>query len=460
MQQRSEKSQIFEKLDSSSGRNVNAFGKDLAVSAVSVRNETDPLPSELMERICESSNLNIAFKRVKSNKGSAGVDGMTIDQLSSWIQTNKTAFIKSLLDGSYIPQPVRKVEIPKPDGGKRMLGIPTVVDRLVQQAILQILQPIFEEEFSASSFGFRPKRSAHDAIKQAHEYVKSGKKYVVDIDLEKFFDRVNHDMLMARVARRVGDKRLLKIIRRFLEAGIMDTGVVVSRDEGTPQGGPLSPLLSNIILGDLDKELEKRGHAFCRYADDCNIYVRSKAAAERCLASIACWIERRLKLKVNREKSAAAYSGRRKFLGHRVERHQISVSEQSLSRLKGKLRTMTHRRQSKSLEACIGELNHVIRGWTYYHRMCSCKGRLESLDEWLRHRLRSIKLHQLKRAYTRVNFLTSLGIKPADAWNTCKSGKGIWRLSNTPAAKMGMSKNWFTQQELLSFSEVYAKVRS
>lgn len=460
MRQRSEKSQLSEKLNSSSGQNVNAPGKDLAVSVAPARDETDPLPSDLMELVCESSNLNSAFKRVKSNKGSAGVDGMTIDQLSPWIQANKNAFIKSLLDGSYTPQPVRKVEIPKPDGGKRMLGIPTVVDRLVQQAILQVLQPIFEKEFSASSFGFRPRRSAHDAIKQAHEYLKSGKKYVVDIDLEKFFDRVNHDMLMARMAKRVGDKRLLKIIRRFLEAGIMSAGVVVNRDEGTPQGGPLSPLLSNIMLDDLDKELEKRGHAFCRYADDCNIYVRSKAAAERCLASITAWIERRLKLKVNREKSAAAYSSRRKFLGHRVEKHRISVSEQSLSRLKGKLRMMTRRRQAKSLETCIGELNHVIRGWTYYYRMCSCKGHLQSLDEWLRHRLRSIKLHQLKRAYPRVKFLQGLGIKPVDAWRTCKSGKGIWRLSNTPAAKMGMSKKWFTQQELLSFSEVYAKVRS
>lgn len=460
MQQRSEKSQVSEKLNLSSGSDVNASGTGVAVSVALVTNETDPLPSNLMERVCESSNLNIAFKRVKSNKGSAGVDGMTIDQLSPWIQTNKTEFIKSLLDGSYFPRPVRKVEIPKPGGGSRMLGIPTVVDRLVQQAILQVLQPIFEKEFSVSSFGFRPKRSAHDAIKQAHEYVKSGRKYVVDIDLEKFFDRVNHDMLMVRVAKRVGDKRMLRIIRRFLEAGIMSEGVVVNRDEGTPQGGPLSPLLSNIMLNDLDKELESRGHMFCRYADDCNIYVKSKAAAERCLTSITGWIERRLKLKVNREKSAAAYSGRRKFLGHRIERHRLSVSEQSLSRLKGKLRRMTRRRQAKPLSTCIEELNQVIRGWVYYYRMCSCKQHLGTLDEWLRHRLRSMKLHQLKRAYPRVKFLESLGIKPKDAWHTCKSGKGIWRLSNTPASNMGMSKMWFVQQEMLSFSEVYAKVKS
>jgi len=460
VQQRSEKSQSSGKLDSLSGRNVNEPEEDLAVSVAPARSETDPLPSDLMERVCESPNLNIAFKRVKSNKGSAGVDGMTVDQLSPWIQANKTEFIKSLLNGSYLPGPVRKVEIPKPDGGRRMLGIPTVVDRLVQQAILQVLQPIFEKEFSANSFGFRPMRSAHDAIKQAHEYVKSGRKYVVDIDLEKFFDRVNHDMLMARVAKRVGDKRMLKIIRRFLEAGIMSEGVVVNRNEGTPQGGPLSPLLSNIMLNDLDKELEKRGHKFCRYADDCNIYVKSKVAAERCLTSITRWIERRLKLKVNRDKSAAAYSSHRKFLGHRIERQRISVSEQSLSRLKGKLRWMTRRRQAKPLSTCIEELNQVIRGWVYYYRMCSCKRHLETLDEWLRHRIRSIKLHQLKRAYPRVKFLESLGIKPADAWHTCKSGKGIWRLSNTPASKMGMSKRWFTQQEMLSFSEVYAKVKS
>lgn len=460
MQQSAEKSQKPEKLPSTLGQNVNAPEEKRAVSVASARSDTDPLPSELMERICERNNLNSAFQRVKSNKGAAGVDGLTVDQLLPWITTNKTSFINSLLDGSYVPQPVRKVEIPKPDGGTRMLGIPTVVDRFVQQAILQVLQPIFEEVFSDSSFGFRPKRSAHQAIKQAHAYVRSGRRYVVDIDLEKFFDRVNHDMLMARLAKRVGDKRVLRIIRRFLESGIMSGGVVSSRDEGTPQGGPLSPLLSNIMLDDLDKELEKRGHAFCRYADDCNIYVRSKAAAERCLTSITAWIERRLKLKVNREKSAAAYSGRRKFLGHRVERHQLTVSSQSLSRLKGKLRIMTRRRQAKALEDCIGALNDVIRGWTNYYKMCSCKGHLQSLDEWLRHRLRSIKLHQLKRTYPRVKFLVNQGVKPEDAWKTCKSGKGIWRLSLTPAANMGMSRSWFAKQGLLSFSGVYAKVQS
>ena len=460
MQQRSEKSQTPEKLDLSAEQNVNLLCPGLAVSAASARGETNPLLSDLMERICDRTNLNSAFKRVKSNKGRAGVDAMSVDQLGPWLGTNKTALIDSLLDGSYLPSPVLKVLIPKPDGGDRMLGIPTVLDRLIQQAILQVIQPVFEETFSPSSFGFRPGRSAAGAIKKAHEYVEAGRKYVVDIDLDKFFDRVNHDMLMARLARRIGDKRLLKIIRRFLEAGIMSDGVTVGRDEGTPQGGPLSPLLSNIILDDLDKELERRGHSFCRYADDCNIYVKSKASADRCLNNLTEWIERKLKLKVNRSKSASAYSGTRKFLGHRIEKRFLSVSRQSLFRLKSKLKTLTRRRQGRPLERIIEALNQVIRGWIHFYKMCSCKTHLRAIDEWLRHRLRAIKLHQLKRAYTRVKFLETLGAKPSEAWRTCLSGKSIWRLSNTPSANMCMSKNWFTTQGLLSFSEVYAKVRS
>ncbi len=276
MKQRSEKSQSPEKLGPTGGQNVIAPSMGSAASASQTRNQSDSLPSELMERVCDRNNLNQAFQRVKSNKGSAGVDQMTVDQLGPWISVHKRQLIESLLNGSYTPQAVRRVEIPKPDGGMRTLGIPTVVDRLVQQAILQILTPIFDPHFSASSFGFRPGRSARDAIKQAQSFVNDGKKYVVDIDLEKFFDRVNHDMLMARIAKRVRDKRILRIIRRFLEAGIMSGGVTEDRQEGTPQGGPLSPLLSNILLDDLDKELMLRGHGFCRYADDCAPRMRSR----------------------------------------------------------------------------------------------------------------------------------------------------------------------------------------
>jgi RNA-directed DNA polymerase len=460
VKQSSEKSQSPEKLDFKGWQNVNASSEILAASASQARNQTDPLPSNIMERVCERGNLNRAFRKVKSNKGSAGVDGMSVDQLAEWISANKSQLITSLLDGSYLPQAVRRVEIPKSDGGKRMLGIPTVVDRLVQQAILQVITPTFEAHFSPNSFGFRPGRSAHDAIKRAQTYVKAGRKYVVDIDLEKFFDRVNHDMLMVRIARRVGDKRLLRIIRRFLEAGIMSEGVTVDRQEGTPQGGPLSPLLSNIMLDDLDKELTRRGHSFCRYADDCNIYVGSKAAAERCLSSITSWIERRLKLKVNSSKSSADYCSKRKFLGHIISSNQVRVSQPSLLRLKSKLRDLTRRRTSQSLEQRIVKINQLLRGWINFYKMCSCKKHMEVTDEWLRHRIRCVKLHQLKRAYPRVKFLTSQGVSPKEAWKTCKSGKGLWRLSLTPAANMSMSKNWFTKLGMLSLASMYAEVKS
>lgn len=459
MKQWSEKSHLPEELSQAGGQNVIAPLKCSAVSASQTKGQSDPLPSELMEQVCDRNNLNKAFQRVKSNKGSAGVDQMTVDQLGPWISANKSQFIESLLNGSYIPQPVRRVEIPKSDGGKRMLGIPTVVDRLVQQAILQVLTPIFDPHFSPNSFGFRPGRSSHDAIKQAQKYVKLGKKYVVDIDLEKFFDRVNHDMLMARMAKRLADKRMLRIIRKFLESGIMNGGVTEDRQEGTPQGSPLSPLLSNIMLDDLDKELTRRGHLFCRYADDCNTYVGSKAAAERCLASITSWIERRLKLKVNRAKSAADYCGKRKFLGHVITKNRMTVSKPSLTRLKSRLRDLTNRKSPHSLEQRVTKINQLLRGWINYYKMCSCKGHMETFDEWLRHRLRCVKLHQLKRAYPRVKFLIGQGVKPTDAWKTCKSGKGLWRLSLTPAANMGMSIDWFTKLGMLSLSKVYAEVK-
>lgn len=272
-----------------------------------------------MEQVCEPENLNRAYARVKANKGSPGVDGMSVGQLGGWIRRHKQAFVASLLDGSYRPQPVHGVQIPKPGGkGMRQLGIPTVVDRLVQQAMLQVLEMILDPTFSASSYGFRPGRSAHDALAKAKEYVTEGRVIVVDIDLEKFFDKVNHDILMARLGRWVGDKRMLRIIGRFLRAGLMQNGVCLSREEGTPQGGPLSTLLANLLLDDLDKELEKRGHRFCRYADDCNVYVQSKAAGERVLSSVTTFLEKKLKLRVNRDKSAVAFITERKFLGHRL----------------------------------------------------------------------------------------------------------------------------------------------
>lgn len=459
MKQRSEKFHFDEKLRANSGQDVTQPAMQEAVSVSQAKSSPESLPSELMERICSRDNLNKAFQKVRSNRGSAGVDQMTVDQLGPWVLANKSELINSLLDGSFVPQPVKLVEIPKPDGGVRSLGIPTVVDRLVQQAILQVLTPIFDPQFSNNSFGFRPGRSAHDAIKQAQSYVKLGKRFVVDIDLEKFFDKVNHDMLMARIAKRIDDKRVLRIIRRFLEAGIMSFGVTVSREEGTPQGGPLSPLLSNILLDDLDKELTRRNHSFCRYADDCNTYVSSLAAANRCLKSITRWIETHLKLKVNTTKSAADKCGKRKFLGHVINKNMIFVSKPSFSRLEKRLRDLTRRKSPQSIEQRVIKINQLLRGWINYYKMCSCRNRLQKLDEWLRRRLRSVKLYQLKRAYPRVKFLISLGVSPKEAWRTCKSGKGLWRLSRTPAVNMGMTVAWFDQLGMLSLSKQYDTVK-
>lgn len=317
----------------------------------------------LMEEVVRLENLNRAYARVKANRGAPGVDGMTVHELARWIREHKDALIASLLDGSFQPQPVRGVQIPKPGGGVRQLGIPTVVDRLVQQAILQVLDPLLDPTFSASSYGFRPGCSAHDALAQAQQYVADGRVIVVDLDLEKFFDRVNHDILMARLARRIADKRLLRIVRRFLQAGMMCNGVCVEREEGTPQGGPLSPLLANLLLDDLDKELEKRGHRFCRYADDCNIYVQSHAAGERVLASVTQFLEGKLRLRVNREKSAVAFVQERKFLGHRLlAGGKLGIAPVSLQRAKNRIRQITRRNRGVELKRMIAELNSFLGG--------------------------------------------------------------------------------------------------
>ena len=329
----------------------------------------------LMERICESSNLNQAYKRVKANKGAAGIDGMTVDDLFVWIAKHKESLIELLLSGTYQPGPVRGVEIPKPgkNKGVRVLGIPCVIDRLVQQAILQVLEPLFDSTFSGSSYGFRPGRSAHQALIKAREYVQGGYDIVVDIDVEKFFDRVNHDMLMSRLSKRINDKRLLKIIRRFLEAGMMKQGVCIERLEGLSQGGPLSPLMSNLVLDELDKELERRGHKFCRYADDCNIYVRSLRAGERVLQSVKEFLAKHLKLKVNESKSACAHVEERQFLGYRLlGEGKIVIADHSLERVKDKVRCITRRNRGVSLERVISDLNKTLRGWGNYVRQESC----------------------------------------------------------------------------------------
>jgi RNA-directed DNA polymerase len=422
--------------------------------------QTRTLTDNLMRRVCHRENLNQAYRKVKANKGGPGIDGMTVEELSVWLADHKDELIASLLDGSYQPQPVRGVEIPKPGGGVRQLGIPTVKDRLVQQAILQVLEVLFDPTFSDSSYGFRPGKSAHQALLKAGEYVKEGRVIVVDLDLEKFFDRVNHDILMARLARRIDDKRLLAILRRFLEAGLMQDGVCVSRHEGTPQGGPLSPLLSNLLLDDLDRELERRGHTFCRYADDCNIYVRTLVAGQRVLASITRFLKEKLRLQVNREKSAAAFIEDRKFLGHRLLRGgRLGIAPQSLDRAKQKVRQITRRNRGVSLDRMVSELNSFLTGWVTYFRFAKCKSHLQRLDEWIRHRLRCVKLKQRKRAKPIADFLKSLGVPEWRSWILALSGKGWWRMAGSPPAHEAMNTNWFHRLGLVTLTIRYAALQ-
>jgi RNA-directed DNA polymerase len=419
------------------------------------------LTCDLMAQVCERDNLNRAYKRVKANKGVAGVDGMTVSDLYDWLVQHKEGLIASLLDGSYQPQAVRGVEIPKPGGSrKRQLGIPTVVDRLVQQAILQVLEGILEPIFSESSYGFRPGRNAHQALQKGAEYVAGGRGIVVDLDLEKFFDRVNHDILMARLARRVSDKRLLRIVRRFLEAGMMQNGVCVERQEGTPQGGPLSPILANLLLDDLDKELERRGHCFCRYADDCNIYVQTPAAGERVMASVTAFLGQKLRLKVNREKSKVAPVEECEFLGYRLLWDgRLALAVKSLERVKVRIREMTRRNRGISLEAVIQELNSYLTGWVTYFRYAECKKHLQDLDKWIRHKLRCVKLKQRKRPKPIADFLQSLGVPEWRAWLLALSGKGWWRKAGSPQASEAMTIAWFKERGLVSLVDRYVALK-
>jgi len=432
-----------------------AAGEESQASTASERERA--LTGDLMERICERGNLNRAYKRVKANKGAAGVDGMTVSELSSWLAEHKEELVASLLDGTYQPRKVRGVRIPKAGGGVRQLGIPTVIDRLVQQAILQVLEALLDPTFSEGSYGFRPGRNAHQALRRSAEYVRAGRGIVVDIDLEKFFDRVNHDVLMARLARRVSDRRLLRIVRRFLEAGMMQDGVCVERHEGTPQGGPLSPLLANLLLDELDKELERRGHSFCRYADDCNIYVRTKVAGERVMASVTRFLEKELRLRVNRAKSAVAWVSERTFLGYRIlGGGRLAIAPTSLERLKERVRETTRRNRGVAFERVIQELNAFLPGWVTYFRYAEGKGHMQELDEWIRRKLRCVRLKQRKRAKPIADFLMGLGVPAWRAWILAGSGKGWWRLAGSPSAHEGMSARWFRAQGLVSLTASYA----
>ena len=449
-----------EKLESHpEGSRRNWREEGLGASRVTARREdSGPETEQLLEAVVERENMWLALKQVERNRGAAGVDNMTVEQLPAYLREHWLRIKEELLSGDYQPLPVRKVEIPKLGGqGVRMLGIPTVLDRLIQQALQQALSPLFEASFSESSYGFRPQRSAQQAVLKAREYVRAGRRWVVDIDLEKFFDRVNHDVLMSRLARRIKDKRVLRLIRRYLQAGIMSNGLATVRREGTPQGGPLSPLLSNILLDELDKELERRGHKFCRYADDCNIYVRSRSAGERVMKSLTSFLEQRLRLKVNAEKSAVARPWERKFLGYSLTWHRESrlrVAASSVQRLKAKLREIFRRGRGGNLAKLIeAELTPLLRGWMNYFRLAEVKGIFDELDGWIRRKLRCLIWRQWKRPFARAKGLLRRGLKDAQAWESATNGLGPWWNAGASHMHAAFPKSYFDRYGLLSLLE-------
>jgi len=418
---------------------------------------------ELMSAVLERGNMMRAFERVLRNKGAPGVDGMTVGELKPYLKAHWPEIREQLRAGRYEPMPVRKVEIPKPGGGKRALGIPSVLDRLIQQALHQILSPLFEGTFSTHSYGFRPGRSAAQAVSQARHYVEEGRRWVVDTDLEQFFDRVNHDILMSRLARQVEDKRVLKLIRGYLQAGILEGGIATARTEGTPQGGPLSPLLSNILLTDLDRELERRGHRFCRYADDCNIYVRSQRAGERVLASMTRFLERRLKLRVNREKSAVDRPWKRSFLGYTVCNRKynvrLKVAPKPIQRLKGNLKARLRAAKGRSIRRSLAELGPILRGWVNYFRYAGVKGVFEELDGWIRRHLRKILWRQWKRPSTRARQLMRLGLSEERAWASATNGRGPWWNSGASHLNQALPKKRFDRLGLVSLMDQYHRLQ-
>jgi len=417
------------------------------------------LTESLMEAVVAADNMRRALKRVKANKGSPGIDGMKVSEMTDYLREHWPRICSELLEGAYRPQPVKRVEIPKPDGGVRQLGIPTVVDRLIQQAILQVMDPLYDPGFSPSSYGFRPGKSAHQALEAAKGHVAEGRDWVVDLDLEKFFDRVNHDLLMGRLAKGIADKRLLRLIRRYLEAGIMLNGVVVEREEGTPQGGPLSPLLANILLDDLDKELERRGQAFCRYADDCNIYVRSHRAGERVMASVTRYLETKLKLKVNQQKSAVDRPFRRKFLGFSIRKRNgetaLSIAPKSKKRFMDNVRRITKRNRGVSLVRVISELRTYTDGWVAYFWQARTPSVFNRYDEWIRRRLRCYQWKLWKRPKNRGRQLRKAGIGPWLAWGVAYNGQGPWRIAGCPAMTRALPNEKLRQFGYHSLYERY-----
>src|ERR1700691_1384139 len=402
--------------------------------------------NRLMEAVCERENLKAALRQVRANMGSPGVDGMTVVGIKDYLKEHWPAIREQLLNGTYEPKPVRRVEIPKPDGGVRKLGIPTVLDRFIQQAVMQVLQRQWDRTFSEHSYGFRPGRSAQQAVAQAQQYIAAGHGWCVDLDLEKFFDRVNHDKLMGQIAKRVEDKRLLKLIRAFLNAGVMENGLVSPSVEGTPQGGPLSPLLSNLVLDELDREMQRRGHRFVRYADDCNIYVHSERAGQRVMESVTHFIETQLKLKVNREKSAVAKPQARKFLGFSFTggtKPKRRIAPKARQRFRDKVRRITRRKKGQSMQRRIEELTQYLRGWRGYFGFCETPSVLEQLDSWVRRRLRCAYWVEWKTGRRRFDALLRLGASRELAANTAGSNRGPWRLSKSIALSQALSNAFF-----------------
>ena len=415
--------------------------------------------SMLLEEVLERNNMLLALKRVISNKGSHGVDGMKIDELREHIKKHWDTIKAKILESKYNPSPVRRVEIPKVDGGVRLLGIPTVQDRLIQQAIAQVLSRIYEPLFSNNSFGFRPRRGAKDAVTKSKQYINEGNRWVIDMDLEKFFDKVNHDILMGKLEKKIKDKRLLSLIRKYLKSGLLINGVSITSAEGTPQGGPLSPLLANIMLDELDKELEKRGHKFCRYADDNNVYVKSKRAGIRVMESMIKLIENKLKLKVNKDKSAVDFVSKRKFLGFSFYfakgGAEIRIHEKSIKRFKDKIKFYTNRNIGISMESRLKKLNQIMMGWINYYGIANAVAKLKELDKWIRRRLRACIWKQWKKISTRHRNLVKLGINKYKAWEYANTRKGYWRISKSPILSKSLNNKYLESLGFVSLTQTY-----
>src|SRR6266496_5445547 len=445
------------------GRNLaDAAARAEADVATRARTKAEVATTSLMEAVVERGNLKLAYQRVVENKGAAGVNQLAVSELKDHLKRHWPTIRARLLAGSYWPMAVRRVDIPKPQGGVWTLGIPTVVDRLIQQALHQVLQPVFEPTFSEASYGFRPGRNAHQALRRAQQYVASGKRWVVDIDLEKFFDRVNHDLLMSKHAAKIGDARVLTLIRRYLEAGMMADGLVQPRTEGTPQGGPLSPLLSNILLTELDRELERRGHAFCRYADDCNIYVGSERAGVQLLQSLTWFVFERLKLTVNAAKSAVARPWQRKFLGYSMTWHQkpkLRIAAASVQKLTEKVREELRSARGRSLAATIQRLNPMLRGWAAYFKLTETKRALEERDGWIRHKLRCVLWRQWKRPSARERNLMQRGLTADRAWRSATNGRGPWWNAGASHMHAACPKSWFDTLGLVSLLDTVQRLQ-